>query len=83
MENLGSWTKFIDKPEQKIYFRKEENLSPLTCYIEGIIDAPMLDIVTIMAEVESYKDWLPITPVSIVLKEVTPFRKLIYLQNAL
>lgn len=83
MNNVGSWTKFVDKPEQKIYYRKEENLSPITCYIEGVIDAPMMNIIAIMAEVEQYKNWLPITPISTVLKEVSPFRKLVYLQNSL
>jgi hypothetical protein len=43
----------------------------------------MMNIVTIMAEVGSFKDWLPITPVSEVIKEVTPLRKLLYLQNQL
>jgi hypothetical protein len=43
----------------------------------------MLDVVTIMGEVEMFKEWMPITPVSTVLKELTPFRKLLYMRNTL
>ena len=58
-------------------------MSPVTCYIEGLVNAPMINVVAFMAEVEMYKEWLPITPISTVLKEVTPFRKVVYLRNAL
>ena len=71
MRDMSSWTKFLDKPEQKIYYRKEDNLSPVTCYMEGLVNAPMINIVSIIGEVESFKDWMPITPVSDIIHEVT------------
>ena len=51
--------------------------------MEGIVNAPMINIAAILGEVGEYKDWMPITPVSDVLKELTPMRKLIYIRNAL
>lgn len=83
MANIGSWTKFVDKTDQKIYYKKEEGLSPVTCYIEGMINAPMLDVLTIVGEVDMFKEWMPITPVSDILRELTPFRKLLYVRNSL
>ena len=83
MANIDKWTKFVDKADQKIYYKKEEGLSPVTCYIEGVINAPLINVITIMGEVELFKNWMPITPVSEVLKEVTPFRKLLYVRNSL
>lgn len=74
MKDMKTWTKFVDKPERKIYYKKEEGLSPLTCYIEGIVEAPMMNVITIIGEVSHYKEWMPITPVSEVLKELTPVR---------
>lgn len=80
---MSAWTRFVDKPDQKIYYKKEDGLSPLTCYVEGIINAPMINVVNIMGEVEHFKDWMPITPVSNILKEVTHLRKCLYIRNAL
>jgi hypothetical protein len=51
--------------------------------MEGIVNAPMINIATILGEVELYKDWMPITPISDVLKALTPMRKIIYIRNAL
>lgn len=51
--------------------------------MEGVINAPMINIATILGEVELYKCWLPITPVSDVLKDLTPMRKLVYIKNDL
>lgn len=83
LSNLNSWTKFFEKGDQKIYYKKEEGLSSLTCFMEGMINAPMINVATILGEVELYKEWLPITPVSDIIKELTPMRKLIYIKNAL
>ena len=47
------------------------------------INAPVIETTSIFAEVELFKDWAPITPESLKLKEVTPMRKLVYLRNNL
>lgn len=80
---MSSWKKFIDNEDNKIYYKQEEGLSPITCYLEGIINASVLNVGLIMGDVEGYKDWLPITPISDILKSVTHFRKLMYIRNAL
>mmetsp|Transcript_19942 Transcript_19942/g.18949 ORF Transcript_19942/g.18949 Transcript_19942/m.18949 type:complete len:133 (+) Transcript_19942:181-579(+) len=81
LDNLNKWTKFMEKEELKIYYKKEEGLSPITVFLEGIINAPAINVLAIVGAVDCYKDWMPLTPVSEVLKEVTPFRKLLYLRN--
>ena len=80
---MTSWTRFIDNSDVKIFYKQEEGLSPITCFIEGVINAPLINVLTIIGSVEQFKEWMPITPISTVLKEVTPFRKLLYLRNAL
>lgn len=58
-------------------------MSSVTCYMEGIVNSPMINVATILGEVEEYKEWMPITPVSKVQKEVTHMRKLLYIRNSL
>eukprot|EP00349_Pseudokeronopsis_sp_Brazil_P001029 CAMPEP_0202963002 /NCGR_PEP_ID=MMETSP1396-20130829/7011_1 /ASSEMBLY_ACC=CAM_ASM_000872 /TAXON_ID= /ORGANISM="Pseudokeronopsis sp., Strain Brazil" /LENGTH=221 /DNA_ID=CAMNT_0049683889 /DNA_START=94 /DNA_END=759 /DNA_ORIENTATION=+ len=81
LSTLNTWTRFMDSPDVKIFYKKDEQLSPITVYIEGIINAPLVNVLAIVADPEGYKDWMPITPVSTILKEVTPFRKLLYMRN--
>mmetsp|Transcript_11310 Transcript_11310/g.11345 ORF Transcript_11310/g.11345 Transcript_11310/m.11345 type:complete len:135 (-) Transcript_11310:336-740(-) len=81
LNHLHTWTKFLENNEVKIFYKKEEGLSPLTVFIEGMINAPVMNVIAIVGTVDLYKDWMPITPVSDILKEVTHFRKLLYLKN--
>jgi hypothetical protein len=83
MNSLDGWTRFQDTPEAKIYYKKEDGYSCVTCFLETAIDASVYQTAAIFAEVELFKDWAPITPESKKLTEVTPFRKLVYLRNNL
>lgn len=51
--------------------------------MEGLVNAPMINVATILGEVAEYKEWMPITPISDIQKELTPMRKLLYIRNAL
>ena len=51
--------------------------------MEGLVKAPMINVATILAEVELFKEWIPITPISEMIKELSPLRKSLYLRNEL
>ena len=81
--DLSKWTKFTDTKDQKLYYKQEKDLTPLTCYMEGVVNSSILNVGLICGEVDYFKDWLPITPVSEILKSLTPFRKIMYIRNSL
>lgn len=48
----------------------------LTLYTESIIDAPLLNLLSLLAEVQLFKDWIPFMRLSDLEGEKSPFRKL-------
>ena len=76
LNDVDGWTKHLDTDERKIYYRQEDDLSNITVYWEFFIDAPIINVGCFLAEYDLYKEWAPMTPVSEVLKEVSPLRKL-------
>ena len=81
--DLLGWTQFQSNDEARIYYKMEDGLSCVTTYLETEVDAPLLNILSVIAEVDMFKEWAPITPVSDVLKSLTDFKKLVYLKNEL
>jgi len=83
METLEGFTEYVNKPDKKVLYKKEEGLDPITVYIEGTIKAPAINLIAVMAEIDLFKEWVPDTEISEIIKEVTPLRKSIYMVNTL
>ena len=49
-----------------------------TVYMEQVIDAPILHLISVLGEVELFKSWVPLTERSDLLAEVSHLRKLGY-----
>jgi len=47
---MKDWIIYDDKPEKKIYYRKDEGFANLTVYLEKVIEAPMLNFMALLAE---------------------------------
>lgn len=58
---MNNWNKHTDKPDKKIYYRQEQGVKALTLYIEALYECPMINLVSILAEVGLFKEWIPLT----------------------
>ena len=77
--DMRDWTKVTDKEVRKVYYKKEKNLKTLTIYLEGIIEAPLLSQIALIAEVDLFKKWAPLTKKSNQLEEISHMRKMCYI----
>ena len=51
LDEPGSWIRFTDKEDFKLYYRQETGFKGLTLYLEGTIQAPLMNIFAVLAEV--------------------------------
>ena len=61
---MKAWIKFKQNEKKKVYYRYEEDMKSLTFYTESVIDAPMFNMFSILAEVDLFKEWIPFMKVS-------------------
>mmetsp|Transcript_24299 Transcript_24299/g.23908 ORF Transcript_24299/g.23908 Transcript_24299/m.23908 type:complete len:117 (+) Transcript_24299:135-485(+) len=57
--DLGGWTIYLNKEQQKVYYKQEEGDNLITCFSEVIINAPFLKPLAMLAEVENTKYLFP------------------------
>lgn len=72
----GEWNKFIDTERTKIYYFREPNRNLYSFYCEKQVDAPMFNVVPIIAEAQTFKDWIPLLYKSEITHELSHFRKM-------
>lgn len=48
----------------------------MSLYIETVINAPIYNFVSLIAEVDLFKEWVPMMSKSEIIGEYSPFRKL-------
>ncbi|TNV82229.1 hypothetical protein FGO68_gene12566 [Halteria grandinella] len=70
------WLKYSDLPHEKIYYRQDEGTKFHTNYIETLVQAPILDVVSVLADVEQYRTWVSVITHSKLLSEASSLRKL-------
>lgn len=54
-----SWTRFYDEPEYKIYYRYVQGEPLCSLYLERVIEAPLLNLMALLAEAQLYTNWVP------------------------
>jgi hypothetical protein len=57
--HLGEWTKYYDEPTRKVKYKYEDGLTYVSCLCEGIIEAPLMNLVALFCEIDLFKDWFP------------------------
>ena len=77
------WYKYIDREDMKILYRQEGNEGLYTFFLEKIVKAPLFDLLSVVAEVQTYKDWVPLMYKSEFFNEVSHFRKMVEIQVTL
>lgn len=48
--NSEGWNKFTDYPSIKVYYKKDEVHSLYTFYFEKLINAPIFNVISVLAE---------------------------------
>ncbi len=71
----NGWLVYWDLPEYKIYYKFEAGSYLCSLYLEKVIDAPMINLMAVLAEAQLYKDWVPMTRKSEIIGSVSHFRK--------
>lgn len=71
-----NWKKFANGENLKLFYKQEPGNSLYSFYGEKVIDAPIFNVLSILAEAQTYKDWVPFTYKSEILYETSNFRKL-------
>ncbi|CDW81454.1 protein kinase domain protein [Stylonychia lemnae] len=79
--DMSSWTRHTDKPDFKIYYRQEQGFKGLTLYLEVEFKSPLMNLFTILAEVDLFQKWIPFTAKSELKGSVSHLRKLAYLKQ--
>ena len=59
----------------KIWYKQDEGRELYTFYMEKLIEAPLFNVLSILAEAQTFKDWVPLMYRSDVSHEVSQFRK--------
>jgi len=83
MDNLEEWTKYYDEPTRKVYYKYEEGMTLVSCFCEAIVDAPLLDTVSLFIEIDLFKDWFPNVTAAKILQPITPGRGLYQCQQTM
>ena len=66
---------YKDLEELKIYYKLEAGFANCTLYMEKVINAPMINLMAVLAEAQLYSEWVPMTRKSVVLGKVSNFRQ--------
>ena len=75
-EKLKEWTTYYDEPTRKVKYKYEEGLTLVSCLCEAIVEAPMINVLSLFCEIDLFKDWFPSVTSCEIIKEVTPIRGL-------
>jgi len=77
------WTLVNDKDGVRSYYRHETSSPMHSMKIEGIIPAPLFNVLAIIYEVDLYITWWPLLREVKQVKEISKFRKVVYMRAEL
>jgi len=66
---MGEWKKYIDEPEKKLYNKKEPGYNMVSQYLEAVLNAPYMNILLLLMEVDLMKQWVPLTTEAKILNQ--------------
>ncbi|KAL0488338.1 PCTP-like protein [Acrasis kona] len=75
MESSDGWTESVDRDRVQVYY-KEESTTVHSLKIVGVLDSPMLNVLTVFYESDLYKSWTPSMKSSQVLMQEKKYRYL-------
>jgi hypothetical protein len=69
LQSEEGWELCANKDNIQTFYRKEAHEKLHTLKIQGTIDSPMFNVLSIFYEIDLYKTWLPRCPTSKTLKQ--------------
>jgi hypothetical protein len=76
MARQSEWTDYYDEPTRKVRYKYEDGMSLVSCVCEAIVEAPMVNVLSLFAEVDLFATWFPNVTSCDIIKQVTPIRGL-------
>lgn len=76
IDQREDWTEYYNEPTRKVMYKYEDGMALVSCLCEAIVEAPVLDVLSLFCEIDMFKDWFPNVTSASVLKELTPSRGL-------
>ena len=76
MDSIDGWTEYYNEPTKKVRYKYEEGMSLVSCLCEAIIDAPIMNVLSLFIEMDLFHQWFPNIASFEPIKEITPIRGL-------
>lgn len=76
IKDTSSWTTYYNEPTRKVAYKTEEGMNLISCLCEATVNAPLINVMSLFAEIDLFKDWFPNITDAYIVKPVTPIRGL-------
>lgn len=76
IDEKNNWTLYFDEPTRKVKYKYEDGLKLVSCLSEAIIEAPLVDVLSLFAEIDLFKDWFPNVTACSIINQVSNYRGL-------
>ncbi len=76
LEKTNEWISYYDEPTRKLRYKYEESSPMVSCLLEAIVDAPMMHVLSLLCEIDLFKNWFPNVTSCDIIKELSPSRGL-------
>lgn len=54
MDSIDGWTEYYNEPSRKVRYKYEEGMSLVSCLCEAIIDAPIMNVLSLFIEMDLF-----------------------------
>ncbi len=72
----SDWVSYYNEPTRKVRYKYEQGCNLVSCISEAIIEAPLVNVISLFGEIDMFKDWFPNVTDCKVLRQVTNYRGL-------
>jgi hypothetical protein len=76
MAHSEEWTVKYNEPDKKVRYHLEPGNNFVSALCECIVDAPLVHVMSIYAEVDLFTEWFPSINSAEKIREITPHRAL-------
>lgn len=77
------WTPYVESPDTNVKYKQEEGCTLISILSECIVEAPLINVLCLFAEIDVFQDWMPDMTEAVNLKPVTDFRGLYRCRQAM
>jgi len=78
--SYNGWTKTYDSNGIQTFYRHEGNTPIHSLRMEGLINAPIFDVLAVLNEADLYSTWVPMMKESVILQNTSRYGKVCYMR---